>query len=120
MSTPDILSGLPGEDLVRQGLQDIGTGRHTIPACLVAIAQPRLRAVGFDAIPGRYAADAELQLYRLLRHADPDGYSSYNALMRQLISFEQALDHRCSRGCNDKLGTGVWPRAVERLKSPAK
>ncbi len=40
--------------------------------------------------------DAELQLYRLLRQEGGDAYSRYNALLRELVSFEQALDVRTS------------------------
>jgi len=36
-----------------------------------------------------------LQLYRLLRQQGGDAYSRYNALLRELVSFESALDHRC-------------------------
>ena len=39
-------------------------------------------------------ADAELQLYRLLREEDGDAYSRYNALVRELVSFRQALEQR--------------------------
>jgi hypothetical protein len=40
-------------------------------------------------------ADAELELYRMLCQAGGDAYSRYNALLRRLVSFEQALDRRC-------------------------
>src|SRR5438046_1438966 len=95
MSNPDLLADLPGEELIRAGLADVAQGRLTIPACLVAIGLPRLRAAGL--IRGELpwpAADAELQLYRLLKQAGGDAYSAYNALIRRLISFEQALDRR--------------------------
>jgi hypothetical protein len=39
-------------------------------------------------------ADAELELYRMLRQTGGDAYSRYNALLRQLVSFERALDRR--------------------------
>ena len=39
-------------------------------------------------------ADAELDLYRMLCQAGGDAYSRYNALLRRLVSFEQALDRR--------------------------
>jgi hypothetical protein len=45
-------------------------------------------------------AEPELQLYRLLRREGGDAYSRYNALLRELISFEQALDRRTSRRSN--------------------
>ena len=40
-----MLSGLPGEDLIREGLADVRLGRRTIPA-LIAVALPRLRRAG--------------------------------------------------------------------------
>ncbi|MCX6930149.1 MAG: hypothetical protein NT154_44095 [Verrucomicrobia bacterium] len=39
--------------------------------------------------------EPERQLYRLLRQEGGDAYSRYNALIRELVSFEQALDRRC-------------------------
>lgn len=95
MTRDKILSGLPGEELLREGLADMQAGRCTIPACLAAIGLPRLQRAGLvGAMPSRSAEDAELQLYRQLRQLGGDAYSRYNALLRQLVSFEQALDRR--------------------------
>ncbi|MGH7950737.1 MAG: hypothetical protein ACREFE_02285 [Limisphaerales bacterium] len=95
MKTDDLIAGLPGESLVRQGLADVRSGRRTAPAYLVSIARTRLRRAGLfrddDALASQ---EPELQLYRLLRGEGDDAYSRYNALLRELISFEQALDHR--------------------------
>jgi hypothetical protein len=41
--------------------------------------------------------EPERELYRLLREQGGDAYSRYNALLRELVSFESALDHRCRR-----------------------
>ena len=46
-------------------------------------------------MPGDLACDAELALYRRLREAGGDAYSRYNALLREVVSFESALDLRC-------------------------
>ena len=95
MKTNDLLTGLPGEDIVRAGLADVDAGRCTIPACLVAIGSPRLRRAGLIRSESpALQTEAELQLYRLLRQAGGDAYSRYNALLRELVSFEQALDRR--------------------------
>ena len=96
MTNPtDILSGLPGEALLREGLADALAGRATVAACLVAIGSPRLRRAGLlPATATPLQADAELKLYELLKQAGGDAYSRYNALLRELVSFEQALDHR--------------------------
>ena len=94
----DLLTGLPGEELVREGLADLQAGRWTIPACLVVIGLPRMRRAGLvRQEPAALPADAELQLYRMLRQAGGDAYSRYNALLRRLVSFEQALDRRLTK-----------------------
>ena len=80
---------------MREGLADYRSGRCTIPACLVGMARPRLRRAGL--ITGVVASsfpEPERQLYRLLRQDGGDAYSRYNALIRELVSFEQALDRR--------------------------
>ncbi len=95
MPVNDLLTGLPGESLLREGLADVAAGRFTVAACLVAIAAPRLRRSRLlPAGAANLPAEAELKLYQLLRQAGGDAYSRYNALLRQLISSEQALDHR--------------------------
>jgi hypothetical protein len=62
----------------------------SVPALLVAIGAPRLRALGLavpDAPPG-----PEHRLYQLLTRDNPDGaHAQYNALVRRLVSFERAL-----------------------------
>jgi hypothetical protein len=95
MATNDLLTGLPGEELVREGLADAHAGRCTIPACLVSIGRTRLQGAGLMHVDRSFLqTDAELQLYRLLRKSGGDAYSRYNALLRELVSFERALDRR--------------------------
>ncbi len=95
MNTDDLISGLPGEKLVRQGLADFQSGLCTVPACLVRIARPRLSRAGLmpENATGQ-PSESELQLYDLLLHEDGDAYSRYNSLLRELVSFENALDWR--------------------------
>jgi hypothetical protein len=94
MKPDDLLAGLPGEELLRQGLADFQAHRRTVPACLVGIAQSRLSRAGLLAMPiVALDAEPELQLYRLLCREPGDAYSRYNALIRELVSFESALDH---------------------------
>lgn len=95
MPTLDLLNGLPGEALVRQGLADVQVGRRSIPACLVHLARTRLYRAGLlgSDMPAAYD-EPQLELYRLLRREAGDAYSRYNALLRELASFESALDHR--------------------------
>jgi hypothetical protein len=85
------MSGLPGGDLVAQGLSDLAAGRETIAALLVSIGAPRLSALGI-AVPGSVRSP-ELRLYRLLaREGERDAHSRFNALVRRLVSYERALE----------------------------
>ena len=85
------LTGLPGEDLVRKGIEDLSRGTETLEALLVSVGAPRLRREGIE-VP-RPISDAETRLYLLLArdHGD-DAHSRYNALIRRLVSFERALE----------------------------
>jgi hypothetical protein len=91
-----VLDGLPGEELVRQGLIDLGAGTESICALLVAIGYPRLHRMGVVSMPAdRLPDDPEIQLYRLLQQQAPrEAYPQYNSLIRRLVSFERALEHR--------------------------
>lgn len=82
---------LPGADLIRRGLEDLARGEETAQALLVSIASERLRGAGLD-VPPR-VPDADHRLYLLLaREFGDDAHSRYNALLRRLVSFEQALE----------------------------
>lgn len=98
MTSDAILTDLPGELLVRQGIADVIAGRRTIPGCLVAVARSRFTRAGL--LPRSASAthdEPELELYCLLREEGGDAYSRYNALLRELTSFESALDARLRR-----------------------
>ena len=83
-------AGLPGADLVEEGLSDLRAGRETIASLLVSIGAPRLRHLGME-LPSSFAGP-EHRLYALLSLSDPDSaHSRYNALIRRLVSFERAL-----------------------------
>jgi hypothetical protein len=98
MNIADLIANLPGETLVRQGLADFEAGLCTVPSCLVRIARTRLSRAGLITPPDPGASSEwELRLYDLLLQEPGDAYSRYNALLRELISFENALDHRCRR-----------------------
>jgi hypothetical protein len=85
-------SSLPGGALIREGLADAAEGRETIAALLVAIGAPRLRRAGVP-VPPTLAPDPDHRLYELLAASDSDGaHSRYNALIRQLVSFERAIE----------------------------
>lgn len=86
---PPVREDLPGGDLVAAGLDDLASGKDTVPALLVSLAATRLRSLGFDVhhpIP-----DADHRLWEVLAGDDPDAaHGRYNALVRRLVSFERA------------------------------
>jgi hypothetical protein len=81
---------LPGQDLIDTGLADLARGAETVPALVVSIGAPRLRALGLEVPATR--PGPEHRLYARLAEADSDAaHSRYNALIRRLVSFERAL-----------------------------
>jgi hypothetical protein len=88
------VTALPGADLIRDGISDLSAGVLSVPALLVAIGAPRLRALGLS-VP-EAPPQPEHRLYLLLTRDNPDGaHARYNALVRRLVSFERAL--ACAR-----------------------
>ena len=92
--TLDLLAGLPAAERILEGLSDHRNNRHTIPACLVRMARPRLARAGLMNPSSSHDTRAELDLYQLLSSENHRAHSRYNALVRELVSFEHALDHR--------------------------
>jgi hypothetical protein len=93
--------GLPGAELIEKGLADLEAGRESVEALLVSIGAPRLQALGMGVVSP--LPSPEHRLYELLAAEDPDSaHSRYNALIRRLVSFEDAaegfgLARRCGR-----------------------
>ena len=84
--------GLPGEELISQGIEDLRQGRESVPALLVSIGAPRLRLLNLQ-LPEAVFLSPELRLYKRLADSDPDSaHSRYNALIRRLVSFERAAE----------------------------
>jgi len=89
------LGGLPGAEIVREGIRDLMDGRISVGSCLAAIALPRLWAAGLVPRDFQHAIPhGELTLYRLLRQEKGNAYARYRALIRELVSFEHALATR--------------------------
>ena len=85
-------SRLPGSNLIQSGLEDLRTGIESPEALLVAIGRPRLIRAGIP-VPDHPFTSPEHRLYQHLWKTDPDSaHSRYNALVRRLVSFEQALE----------------------------
>lgn len=82
--------GLPGYEVVAQGLDDLALGRETVASLLLCVGAPRLRALGLT-VP--VIEGAEHRLYARLAEEFGDGaHARYNALIRRLVSFERAAE----------------------------
>jgi hypothetical protein len=83
---------LPGGDLIEKGLRDLENGLETAEALLVSIGAARLEAAGVP-VPARTLDHPERRLYEMLAREDQDSaHSRYNALLRKLVSFEDAVE----------------------------
>lgn len=101
----EILANLPGAERVLEGLEDYRENRISMAACLVRMARPRLSEIGLmDSIPLQDDG-AELELFDLLQHQGNQAHSRYNALIRELVSFERALDHRMTQSSHERAGS---------------
>jgi hypothetical protein len=87
---------LPGHELVSAGLDDLAAGRETQASLLVAMAAPRLRAIGIDVPPGA-GDDSSHRLYEMLALDAGSPHSRYNALVGRIVSFARAAEHAPSR-----------------------
>ena len=90
-----VASDLPGHELIREGLLDLAEGRESESGLLVAMAAPRLRALGFD-VPEGGGERPSHRLYELLSEADQGAHSRYNALVARVVSFARAAEHASS------------------------
>lgn len=86
-------SNLPGADLVAVGVEGLVSGTETPEAMLVAMAAPRLRAVGVE-VPDVRVDTPSHRLYDLLAAEHPDSaHARYNALVQRIVSFARAAEH---------------------------
>ena len=92
--------GLPGADLIEQGLADLRAHRITEHALLVLVGEPRLRALDIifpDCRPS-FKGPVEHAFYDLLEQKyDRDAYSRYNSMLRRMASFAHALEREYSK-----------------------
>jgi hypothetical protein len=88
----DAQADLPGHELVSQGLVDLAAGRESASALLVAMAAPRLRALGI-VVPQGGGEQPSHRLYELLSETDGGAHSRYNALVARMVSFARAAEH---------------------------
>jgi hypothetical protein len=84
---------LPGEDLVEQGLKDLGAGQITEHALLVLVASPRLQRLGIPIPKVSVPEPYEHRLYELLsKRLGNAAHSQYNSLLRRIDSYAHALE----------------------------
>lgn len=88
----DVPAGLPGRELVSAGLADLAAGRESAEAMLVAMAAPRLRALGLE-VPVSPSDHPSQRLYELLSDTELGVHSRYNALIGRMVSFARAAEH---------------------------
>lgn len=98
---PDAFEGLPGAELVRQGLAEFEAGEIGIHALLLAAATTRLRELGVPVpLSAKQIGEPEISLYdalcRSMTEPGDDPYYRYNSLRRELDSFISTLGHRRS------------------------
>jgi len=88
-----VAADLPGHELVRAGLADLAAGRESEAALVVAMAAPRLRALGLE-VPVGGGSSPSHRLYALLtEHGGGGAHSRYNALVGRIASFARAAEH---------------------------
>ena len=85
----------PGHELVSAGLADLAEGLESESALLVAMAAPRLRALGFD-VPSGGGTQPSHRLYELLTTKGEGAHSRYNALVGRMVSFARAAERASS------------------------
>jgi len=79
--------GLPGADLVDQGIADAAAEVESVASLIVAIAESRLRREGVP-VPNVRCLDPEMRCYRLLEKEMGDlAHARYCALLDQMHSF---------------------------------
>jgi len=92
------LDGLPGAELVNDGVADLRIGRDTAYAALVGTAAPRLRELGIAVPETASNQPSSHRLYELLSQEDPAGaYGRYNALLGRMASFANAAEQRAAQ-----------------------
>ena len=82
------MRALPGSDLIERGVADLSAGRETTEALLVSIGASRLRSVGIG-LPSPIDFPEHKLYLHLARDMGDAAHSTYNALIRRLVSFER-------------------------------
>ncbi len=108
------ITSLPGEELVRTGLEDLANGHESVEALLLLVGAPRLREIGLD-VPDRGIEFPEHRLYDLLAREDSDSaHSRYNALIRRMCARSELGSRRRAA---PRHGIPSTPAATRRSSS---
>lgn len=94
------LAGLPGAELLAQGLDDLARSRVSEFSLLLLVAAPRLRPLGIEIDTARLPIEqpSTYALYDYLEACvGDDAHSQYNSLLRQMDSLANALERESSR-----------------------
>jgi hypothetical protein len=93
------LDELPAAEMIRGGLADLTGRRESVASYLVQIGSLNMRRCGVEVpVSDEDALEADHRLYALLsREHGNDAHRRYNALLRELVSFERALVSRHAR-----------------------
>jgi hypothetical protein len=82
--------GLPGGDIIDEGLTALARGEESVASLVVSEAAPRLRREGVP-LPDGLFTDAAPRLYRLLEREHGDlAHARYLAYLRRVASFADA------------------------------
>ena len=94
-----LIDDLPGNELVKEGLRDLAAGRESAAAYVASIGSCKLRRCGVEVpVSDADALEADHRLYDFLsREHGNSAHGRYNALLRELVSFERALVSRHRR-----------------------
>jgi len=91
---------LPGGALILQGIEDVAAGRESPEACLALIGKQRLAEAGLSFAGAGLVSElaADRRLYELLGALHGrEAHARYNSLLRELVSFERALERQQRR-----------------------
>ena len=91
---------IPGHEFLNKGLRDLAAGQQTEEALLVLIGAPRLRSLLPEAALGAMALSdtpEHLLFTKLEDRLGRGAHSAYNALIRRLVSAENALSSSAKR-----------------------
>ena len=84
--------GLPGADLIAEGLRQLACGRRGPEAWLVLVATQRLRQAGVPVPHVEAATEPELALYdRVAETGGAGAHAAYNAWIGRLGRFLRAV-----------------------------